>query len=254
MNLADQLNELRSNILRDKSDLITGDADQLWSDETLVRYIKDAERRFTRRTLMIRDGTTSLVTQVALVNGTTTYSLHESVLGVLSARYDTDTYDLKRSGHALVNAVNPPEFLSFDPASPYTVAPGRPLAFYTDETLVSGGQNRVSFSVYPAPSADQTGKKITLRVVRMPTTGYSLEPQDLARESQIPEDYQLDVLEWAAYRAMRGYDDDVGAAVPAQAHKDAFDEAVMRASLEMKRKTMTATGIRYGGNGFSWVR
>lgn len=254
MNLADQLQELRDNILRDKSDLIAGDADQLWSDETLLRYIKDAERRFARRTLIIRDSVTTAATQVTLASGVKTYALHESVLGVLSARYDTDEYDLKRSGHALVTAITPPEFLSFDPSSPYTLSPGAPLAFYTDETLVYGGQNRVTLSVFPAPAAAQVGKKVYLRVVRVPMTGYTQADLDLGKESETPEDYQLDVLEWAAYRALRGFDADAGAPTKAEAHKQAFDEAIARASLEMKRKALTSTGLRFGGNGFSWER
>lgn len=254
MNLADQLQELRDNILRDKSDLIAGDADELWSDETLLRYIKDAERRFARRTLMLRDGTTTAVTQITLTSGTKTYALHESVLGVLSARYDVDEYDLKRSGHALAVAIRPPEFLSFDPASPYTISPGKPLAFYTDETLVHGGQNRITLTVYPVPAADQTGKKIYMRVVRLPMTSYTQEDLELGNESEIPDDYQLDVLEWAAYRALRGFDNDAGAPTKAESHKQAFDEAITRASLEMKRKVMNSTGLRFGSNGFTWER
>lgn len=252
MNLAEQLAELRNNILRDRSDLIAGDADSLWTDATLLSYIKDAEWRFARRTLILRDATTSATCRVVLANGVKTYALHESVIGVLSARYDTDDFDLKRSGHAIVASYTPPEFLELNPAASYSLPPGRPQAFFTDETLVYSGLNRVTMTLFPVPSATEGGKVVMLRVIRRPLTCYTSD--NLERESEIPEDYQLDVLEWAAYRALRGFDSDAGSPTKADAHKAEFEEAILRAQNEMKRKAMVATGIRFGYNGFSWTR
>jgi hypothetical protein len=48
MELSDLLDELRNNILYDRSDSVSGDPDQLWSDATLVRYINEAQRRFAK--------------------------------------------------------------------------------------------------------------------------------------------------------------------------------------------------------------
>lgn len=252
MTLDEQLEELRNNMLRDTSDLVSGSADELWSDETLLRYIKDAERRFARRTLIIRDSTTAEVVQVRLRDGVKTYKLHESVMGVLSASYDTNTYDMQRSGHALVQQGLPAEFLSFDPTNPGSMPPGPPLAYYTDETLVFGRKRAVTLSLYPAPGADQDGKIVYMRVVRYPMTCYTAD--DLDKESEIPEDYQLDVLEWAAYLAQRGFDADAGAPVDADKHRAAFEDAVARAQMEMKRTIHANTGLAYGSNGFSWGR
>lgn len=252
MTLDDQLKELRFNILRDRSDIIAGDTDSLWSDETLLLYIKDAERRFARQTLLLRDGTTPEVCQIKVKNGVKLYPTHKSVISVLSMRFDTNDYDMQRSGHATVVQANPPEFLSFDPTSPYTVAPGLPLAYYTDETLIFARQGGVSVTIYPAPGLDEDSKLLHMRVIRLPMTAYGKD--DLDRESEIPEDYQLDVLEWAAYRAQRGFDSDAGAPTSADAHKKAFDESVQRAVQEMKRKMFSNTGIRYGSNGFTWQR
>ena len=252
MTLFDQLEELRTNILRDTSDLISGNPDKLWSDESLLRYIKDAERRFARHTMLIRDSSTTAITQVTLATGIKTYTLHASVIGVLSCRYDTDAYDLKRTGHALVNDLVPAEFLSFDPSIYGVVQSGAPMVFYTDETTVNAGVNAVTLTVYPEPSATQNGKKLYLRVIRLPITTYA--SNDLARESEIPEDYQLDVLEWAAYRAMRGIDGDAGSPIAADAHKQAFEAAVAQAIRETKRKIFVSTGLRFGTNGFSWTR
>jgi hypothetical protein len=247
MTLGELLQELRNNILRDTSSLISGDDDRLWSDETLLRYIGDAERRFARHTLSIRDSTTPEVVRVVLREGKASYALHESVLGVISARYDTDGYDLPRSGHGIINQIEPQETLSFDPST--AISPGRPLAYYTDETLVFSRSGRIVLTVYPTPGADEAGKVISLRVVRLPLTDYTIDK--LEQKSEIFEDYQLDVLEWAAYRAQRGNDNDAGATTSSDKHKAAFDEAVQRAIRETKRKMFSPTKVQYGAAGFS---
>jgi hypothetical protein len=74
MKLGDLLSELRLNILNDRSDRIDGDSDYLWTDETLVRYINEAQRRFACRSLVIRDATTPEVVDVVLETGVTEYS------------------------------------------------------------------------------------------------------------------------------------------------------------------------------------
>lgn len=252
MTLDELLQELRVNVLRDRSDIIAGDTDSLWSDESLLRYIGDAERRFARRTLILRDSTTLETCRVMLKTGVTTYPLHRSVLSVISARLAGQPNDILRSGHALISQAQPPEFLTFDPTAPYTTAPGTPLAYYTDETLVFASQGTVALSVYPVPSATENNQFLQLRVIRLPLATYT--PADLGVESELPEDYQLDALEWAAYRALRGFDADAGAPTSAEAHKAAFDEAVARAIKELKQKMFSNTGLRYGNNGFMWTR
>jgi hypothetical protein len=257
MTLQDQLDELRYNVLRDRSDLIQGDDDSLWSDTTLLRYIGDAERRFARQSLILRDATTPELVRVVLKQAVPTYPLHRVVLAVISARY-TDTngtpYDLQRTGHAIVSQSSPIENLIFDPADPYTssLPPGPPLAYFTDETLVYARQARATLSVYPVPSPTEDGTVLNLRVIRLPMSRYALEC--LECESELPEDYQLDVLEWAAYRAQRTFDGDAGAPTSAEQHKQAFEEAVKAAVREAKRKMFAGTQLAYGANGFTWTR
>lgn len=252
MNLADQLSELRVNILRDRSDIIAGDTDSLWSDETLIRYIADAERRFARQTMCLRDSATPQVVQVKLKNGTKTYPLHTSVMSVISARYGTKQSDLLRSGHAMVTIVPPSEYMSFSPIADYQIPPSDPIAYYTDESLVFAQKGAVTFSVYPAPGPNQDGKLVYLRVARLPLTPYGIDCQE--RESEIAADYELDVLEWAAYRAQRTFDADAGAPTSAADHKKAFDDAVDACKRDLQSKMFANIGYRYGRNGFSWER
>lgn len=252
MNLGEQLDELRKGILRDRSDLIAGDDDSLWTDESLLRYIKDAERRFARRVMCIRDGTTPKYTRITLRAGVKNYPLDDTVFALLSARPVGRDYDLQRTGHALVQSREVDLSLTFDPAEASTLQPGAPLGIYTDETLVYANQQRVTATIYPEPDTAAAGTVINLRVIRVPCGGYTLT--DLDRESEIPEDYQLDVLQWAAYRAKSNNDADIGATPNADAHKQAFEEAVARATREVRQRTRVATGVRYGANGFSWGR
>lgn len=252
MKLGEQLHELRFNVLRDTSDLIQGETDSLWTDDTLLLYIKDAERRFARRTFVLRDGTTAAICQVRLKAGHQTYPLHESILGVVSARYELANNDLQRTGHAVLSMSTPPESLSFDPSDIAVLPPGAPIAFFTDETLVYASQQRVTLSVYPVPDAVADGKLINIRVVRLPLCGYT--KGELNRESELPEDNHLDVLEWAAYRAQRTWDGDAGSPVTADKHKQAFDEAVTLTLRDVKRKLFSNIAIGYGSNGFSWTR
>ena len=257
MELGERLNELRQNILRDYSDQIAGDNGDLWSDETLLRYIKDADRKFARQTLCIRDGGTptapgnAAITQITLQNGVQNYQLHKSVFAVLSARYNTDAYDIQRSGHTLTSQFTPPEFFDFDPSVGFNPQPGRPIAFFTDEVLVTAPNKSVTLGTYPVPSPTETGTILYLRVLRYPLMKYSLD--NLDAECEIPEDYQLDALEWAAYRALRHFDVDAGASAPAQHHKDAFDLAVKDAIKELKRTLFANTTFRYGQNGFAYT-
>lgn len=250
MKVSEKLAELRNNVLRDVSDIISGSAVTLWDDATLLRYIKLAERKFARETFCIRDSTTASVTQVTLQTGVRTYALDASVIGVLSARYELDTFDLQRSGHSVLMSVAPPEYLFFDPSSQYTLSPGKPLAYYTDETLVFTSVGKVTISVYPDPSATEDGKKLYLRVVRMPLTDYSQPTAD----SDIPEDYELDPLQWAAHLATRNHDADADSPPAAAKHETNYRTAVSAARKEMIRKIFSEMKWSFGTGGFSWTR
>ena len=56
MTLGELLDELRRNVLRDASTAANGrDVDDaLWSDDTLLLYLRDAETRFAAQTLCLR--------------------------------------------------------------------------------------------------------------------------------------------------------------------------------------------------------
>lgn len=253
MNLGELLQYLREAILNDRSDRVSGSADYLWTDETLVTNINEAQARFCRRGLILRDGSTDEVTLVTLQAGVTEYPLHEAVLGVLSAKRTGEMADLTRVGHAVLSGYRNLSENWVDPVQMLSLPPGPPLAYSTDETLSDADASSFTqpvMRVYPAPGAAQDGQTIRLRVVRKPLTRFTVDAPSATPE--IPEDYHIAMLDWAAYLALRIVDDDAGAPRRAQEFAAAFEQHVREARTEVMRKLFSPTGHGFGRGGWSW--
>ena len=255
MTLEDLLAELRENILHDRSDRVSGETDRLWSDATLIRYINEAQRRFARLSMVIRDGTNPDVTRVTLETGTTKYTLHESVLAVLSVRHGTDTADLARAGHASFDTYRQPDTYYFDPSALTALAPGKPLAWATDETIGEdneGSMGATVLRVFPEPTSTYNGTTLYMRVIRLPIETFTAS--NLKAVPELPEDHHLEMLDWAAYLALRIADVDLGLPARAAEFRASFEESVKRARDAMMRKFFTPLQWGFGRNGFSWER
>lgn len=252
MTLQDLLDELARDMLRDRSDLMSGPDDYLWSDEQLVRYINEAENMLARQGLVIRDATTASVVQVTTVESIDQYTLHPSIVAVISAKFDGDPSDLARAGHSAFSTYHQPDPLFWDTAQLSTLPPGKPLAFSTDEQLdkKSGKTGVVNMRVYPEPSADYAGLILKMRVCRKPLKALTLD--DLEASPEVPEEYHLGLLDWAAYRALRNVDSDAGAVERADKYKEAFDAMVAQAKKDALRKLFAPLQWGFGNNGFSW--
>lgn len=257
MHLRELLHELRSNILHDRSDQVSGaSSDYLWDDATLVRYINEAQRRFARRSLTLRDGVTPEVCQVKIVANQNLYPLHKSVLGVISIRLTGDQADLARAGHSAFDTYRIPDNYYFDPGQLSSLPPGKVVAFSTDESLLEtdhGSWSGTELRVYPMPDAAHTPVVANLRVVRLPLR--SLHVDSLDAEIEIAEDHQLNMLDWAAYLALRGVDLDVAgsnAVQRAQQFMASFEAHILDAKGDLKRKTYTPLQWGFGRNGFTW--
>jgi hypothetical protein len=252
MNLSDLLSELRLNILHDRSDRSSGNEDYLWSDATLVRYINEAQRRFASRSFVIRDATTAEVINVTLEEGVTEYSLHPSILAVISAKLDSEQGDLARAGHSILNRATRSTD-NWDLSLTSLVAPGKPMAFSTDEQVVEDDDSSVSavsMRVFPEPSADYDGELIKLRVVRKPLD--ELTVNNLSAVPEIPVDHHLEMLDWAAYLALRIIDVDGGNAKRAAEFAQSFESHVQAARTMVMRKLFAPKPWGFGKGGWSW--
>lgn len=252
MILSDLLSELRVNILNDRSDRTGGsDSDYLWTDNTLVRYINEAQRRFACRALVIRDATTPEVVNVTLEEGVTEYTLHKAVLAVISAKLEDEISDLGRVGHSILNR-STISTDNWDLSLTATATPGKPIGFSTDEQVIEddgGTMSAVTLRVFPAPSADYDGEMIKLRVVRKPLE--DLVITDLAAVPEIPEDHHIEMLDWAAYLALRIVDDDAGNPKRAAEFAQSFEAHVQYARTMVMRKLFAPMPWGFGRGGWS---
>lgn len=252
MKLSDLLSELRVNILNDRSDRVAGSADYLWTDDTLVRYINEAQRRFARKGLVIRDATTSEVVNVTLQTGIDEYVLHPAILAVLSARLDGEVRDLARTSHNILN-LTPQTTDNWDLSIATTIAPNKPVAFTTDEQVSDdddGTYSVVTMKIFPAPSSDYNNTTLKLRVVRMPLD--DLTVNNLSAVPEIPIDHHLDMLDWAAYLALRIVDEDAGNIDRANQFATSFETHVQEARTVVMRKLFAPQPWGFGRNGWAW--
>lgn len=251
MNLGDLRDELRTNILRDYSNLAEGsDDDRLWSDKTLNRYINEAQRRFARNSLILRTAADEFGL-VRCVEGVSDYTLDPLVLAVISCRQGDDKADLARAGHGVFNTYLQADPYFFDPSSLSAIPPGKPVAFSTDEEVMqqeTAAIEQIKLRIYPAPAAPYTAD-FHLRVVRLPK-----QLVDDADECELPQDHQLEMLDWAAYLALRMVDRDGEDPKRAEERRAAFEAAWKDARKAVMRKVFTPQPWGFGRNGFAWER
>lgn len=255
MTLGDLLALLRESVLNDRTDRTSGSSDYLWSDKTLCTFINEAQRRFAVKSLILRDGTTDEATLVTLVPGQTIYNLHESIISVLSAQRAGTESAMTRVGHSLFSAYRAPTDRWIDPESYRNLQPGLPLAFSTDEALndINGDTfSQITMRVYPAPRTEDADQTLRLRVVRKPIA--KLVPTNLGASPEIPEDHHIEMLDWAAYLALRIVDDDAGAPKRAAEFAASFNDHVTAARKLAMAKLFTPMGWGFGRGGFSWDR
>lgn len=253
MTLEALLKLLREGILNDRTDRIAGTSDYLWTDELLVTYINEAQRRLAVKGLVLRDGTTPEVTEFALVEGQTQYVLHPSIVAVITAKPIDLRADLSRIGHSLLSGYHIPAEGVFDVQNYTNIPAGPPRAFSTDEELsndASGSLSRVTLRIFPEPNAAAAGTTIKMRVVRKPINELTLD--DLNAHPEVPEDHHIEMLDWAAYLALRIVDDDAGAAARAREFASNFQGYVMDARSLAMRKLFAPTQWGFGRGGFSW--
>lgn len=257
MRLGELLEELRDNVLSDKSDQVGVRSDQRWSDATLVRYINEAQDRFAKRTECLRDAATPETCQLQLVVGQQDYALHPKVIGVLSARCVGDGYDLARAGHSNLDTYRYNDTRFFDTSYITTLTPGKVIAFTTDEGMLADARNTLNcmtFRTYPNVGAGYASL-VNMRVVRFPLARLHL--RDLEGQPEIPEQYHINILDWAGYLALRQPDLDVaGGDAPGRAKDlfNSFEAHVKDAKTELRRRMFAPAAFQFGGNGFTYER
>jgi hypothetical protein len=263
------LTELRQGRLHDTSSQVPGAyTDYLWEDDQLVRYINEACRRFARKSLVIRDGTSS-ITKFTTVDSQEFYPLDPSIVAVLSVRQTggastlqplvinpADPQDLVRAGHDGFDTYHTPDLMFFDVNTLVNLLPGKPLAWATDEDVIAdpnGSFGVMNLRLYPICAQPYDGNVCQMRVIREPINDLLLS--NLSAYPEIPASHHLDMLDWAAYLALSNVDTDVaGANAPERAEKfkASFEQHCLDARKEVMRKLFTPMQWGFGQNGFTW--
>jgi hypothetical protein len=167
----------------------------------------------------------------------------------VSARYADDTVDLTRVGRTVIAEIQVYDPPWFDPATVGAITPGRPRAYATDESLSIDTPSAVQLVVFPTPTTDEEGTVLYLRVARRPVDDFTLN--DLNAVCELPEEYQLDMLEWAAFRALRNSDID-GHSEMSVRHEKRFEDGMLEVKKDLRRKMHAPIKFRFGQNGFAW--
>ena len=229
MNVNELLRELRRNILRDVSDAIGADeADFLWTDDGLLAYINDAYFRFCHLTEYLQDATTTAVTRIPLVQGQTDYPLHPSVIRVMSVEYGNLVLQVNTADHLLGDRQDSPGYTRVrreDYPGVFAVVPDYEVGM---------------LKVVGKPTAEDAGKDLRLRVSRYPIERLSFDNGEA--EPELPERFHLDLLEWAAFRALRNHDADAENMGKASAHSTRFERAVEEVKNEFKARKFARIG------------
>jgi len=206
MRRSELLDILRRDYLDDVSAMTDGEPDSLWSPRTLTKHLTEAERIFCRRAEVLEDETTAAVCTVTPVVATQDYTLHASILRVLSVTPADSDIDLQHASYDTLR-VKP----TFDPDTPwgsaysYTENPGRPAYWTTDR-----GNRKLR--IRPIPRAQDVTDIGTLQlcVVRYPLV--SLDPTEAIPDPtpEIDEEYHLAMIDYAAGMALTNANVDAG--------------------------------------------
>ena len=185
MKLEELLEHTAKDFLDDRTDLVDGDPDELWSNKVVVRYFNEAQRRLCRRAWVLVDTSHPQAGRIVLATGKTLYPLHKSVLKVLAVTPTGQLAPLAHSTDARLAGRLPEDPDDFDASLVEPITPGPPLAISTD-----AGTRLLR--VAPAPAVAQNGLVVALKVARMPSCDLTIDKMDA--EPEVPEEWHLEVI------------------------------------------------------------
>lgn len=235
MTLFDLVKHLRESILDDTGgvgvnweDVTEDDIDNYqlrWSNEELSRFIAEAQRKAARNALMIRKSEETDF-DIAVVAGTAQYIYNSKIVRIKSVESDSNGKHLR-----------PAEYEQIEGIRNWRTKEGTPEYFIVD-------RNAKTIRLYPKPTEDDT---LYLTYNRLPLVDPTWDLPDA--ELELPEEYQLDMLDYAAHMA---YMKDEANSLDAQRaitflQKFTANFGEVSAYAEERRRRSAGRTIRYGG-------
>ena len=229
-------------LLDDRTDMVSGESDELFSNATIARYLAEAERILARRAWVIEDGyaCSNRASRIQLIENKFDYALDKSVLFVKSVRLSDSDIDLKRVGYD-DNRVHGAVVDYWNVNLPYIENAGRPSQFSTDMGT------RV-IRVKQKPDATAAALKLQLVVVRMPINPISSATPDNVPE--VPEELHLALGSYAAGRCFNMPTVDANLRSLGKTYLAEFDAAVLEAKRDRQRLQQSEPKHQFGG----WAR
>lgn len=230
MNLAELLAYTAKEYLDDRTDLVDGDADSLWSDSFLVRQLNEAQRLLARRAWCIIDIGHPTAGVVVLKTGVATYPLDKSVLRVYDATPEDQEWPLGRTSDITLRMPRLDADVPFDINNLSVSTPGRPIAMASDAATRT-------LRVFRTPSATENGLRVILKVARLPVEWLTLDDTDASPE--VPEDYHYLLCTFAAGKALTQPNVDGQMKADGRLLLAEFDAAVKEARQDRQRAEMS---------------
>lgn len=245
MKLGEILEHISKDILNDRTEMLRGTSDSLWSDALLVRLLNHAQKVLAR-SLVIRDDATSgasiVATQIQLVQGQSQYNLHPSVLRVITAKMSDSEVELQKVNHILSNPQPwSDEGTNMSVSMAYIEAEGRPTVFSSDEATRK-------LRVRVKPNAASALLKLNLQVARMPIE--ELDLVNLEASPEVPEEYHLELVNYVAGECLSMPNVDSVHRESAADYKRSWASIVRQAQRDMRALAAGSNRVRYGG----WAR
>lgn len=238
MNLESMLEFTAGEVLDDRTDLIEGENDSLWSDSFLVRMFNEAQQILCRRSWVIIEYGTIPAGSITLRTGISLYPLHESVLRVFDGTPTTQAAPLGRTEDAQIrdtSVVTPYPADAFNAVELGSAASlaggsatlsGAPLAFASDAASRT-------LRVFPPPTSDQNGLRVVMKVARLPIKELSLD--DMDAEPEVPAEFHVAICQYAAGRALVLANTDTDQKPEGRRLLAEFDQIVKEARQERQR-------------------
>lgn len=226
MNLEALLKFTGATYLDDRTELLDGEPDSLWSNETLTRFFNEYQTRLCRRAWALVDVGHAQAGVIVLVEAKTVYRLHKAVLRVMDATPEDAVVPLAHVTDQDMTGWTLPDADFFDVNEVTARTPGATLAFSTD----AGTR---SLRVTPAPAAAQAGLKVNLKVARLPVC--DLRFDKLADCPEVDEQWHMHMCYFAAGRALTMPTTDADQKVEGRRLLDECERTIREARQERER-------------------
>jgi hypothetical protein len=246
MKLSELLAHITGPMLDDRAVLISGTNDQLFADATVVRYLNEAEKKLCRDAWVLEDFSPNnpTVTEIQLVEDTSLYPLHKSILHVKAARLDDTEVDLVRVGYddnRLTPGWGHMDFDVWDINVSMQENPGRPQRYSVD-------MGTRTMRIRRKPDAAAALLKVLLNVVRMPLVALDVSLPDNTPE--VPEEHHLELAQYAAGMCLANTAD-IDAELRSLGTRwvREFNERCEAAKRDRERRQQSAPQFRFGAWG-----